>query len=75
MRHIYICVLVYVYILWKAGFRLADISPQGTIGGQMGFMGGLSVVLIATAVAIWFNDNVPVGEYMSDELPEASSHH
>lgn len=41
----------------------------------MGFMGGLSVVLIATAVAIWFNDNVPVGEYMSDELPEASSHH
>jgi hypothetical protein len=41
----------------------------------MGFMGGLSVVLIATALAIWFNDNVPVGEYMSDELPEASNHH
>jgi hypothetical protein len=36
----------------------------------MGIVGGLSVVVLMTALAIWFNDNVPVGEYMSDEMPE-----
>jgi hypothetical protein len=36
----------------------------------MGIVGGLSVVVLMTALAIWFNDNVPVGEYMPDEMPE-----
>ncbi len=36
----------------------------------MGLVGGLSVVLLAAAIAIWFNDHVPVGEYIQDELPD-----
>ncbi|HEY9680771.1 MAG TPA: hypothetical protein V6C86_04245 [Oculatellaceae cyanobacterium] len=36
----------------------------------MGILGSITVILFATAIAIWFNDNVPIGEYIQDEVGE-----
>jgi hypothetical protein len=40
----------------------------------MGILGSITVILFATAIAIWFNDNVPIGEYIQDEVGELPRH-
>jgi hypothetical protein len=40
----------------------------------MSILSTITVILFATAFAIWFNDNVPIGEYIQDEVPDTSKH-
>jgi hypothetical protein len=37
----------------------------------MGIFASISVILFATALAIWFNDNVPIGEYLQDDFGDS----
>ena len=36
-------------------------------GGCMQLLIGIGVVVVVAWVATWFNDNVPVGDYIADE--------
>ncbi len=33
---------------------------------DMGIIEGLSIIIVSAFVAIWVNDNLPVGEYLKD---------
>jgi hypothetical protein len=38
----------------------------------MEILWSFAIVCAAAALAMWTNDNLPVGEYMTDELPAHS---
>jgi lipid-A-disaccharide synthase-like uncharacterized protein len=40
----------------------------------MGILGSITVILFATAIAIWFNDNVPIGDYVQEEIGDMPRH-